>query len=465
MAAWIDSATFAGKHVTVMGLGAFGGQIGAVRYLVAKGAHVLVTDLKDERELRASLDQLAGFPVHYRLGGHRIEDFRDTDLVLPSPAVKPTSEFLQAAREASVPVESEMGLFVRYCPCEIVGVTGTNGKSTTTSLIGEMATRDARRRAWVGGNIGGSVLEVVGQIGPRDVVVLELSSFQLQALDGLGRSPHVAVVTNFSANHLDHHATMEEYRGAKLAILRHQTGRDLAVLNRDDGEVRTWGGHSPGATRFFSVEQRLGTGAWCDAGRLVCRLPGRQEIVLPRSDLRPPARHNVANALAAIAASALAGVSPEAIAQGLRAFRGLEHRLEFVGERDRVRYYNDSKATTPAAGVIGLGAFSEPGAGPLIVIAGGHDKHVPMDAFATACARRAKHVVVLGQVRELLAELLRGAGPTVTRAESFEDAVRQAQAAAEAGDIVLLSPACASYDMFSNYEERGLEFKRLVMEG
>ena len=462
MADWIDRADFAGKRVTVMGLGAFGGQIGAIRYFVGKGADVLVTDLKGEDALEASLEQLAELPVRYRLGEHVAQDFAQADMILASPAVPRSSEYLQAARDSDVPIESEMNLFWRYCPAEIVGVTGTNGKSTTTSLLGEMATRDKRRRAWVGGNIGGSVLEVVQQIGGEDLVVLELSSFQLQALADLSRSPHVAVVTNLSPNHLDRHASMDDYRRAKQTIVRHQARTDFAVLNGDDEDVAAWAGSTPATAIRFSVRGQVEPGAYVDGQDLVCRVPGREGIVLPRADLMLPGLHNVANALAAMAGAALAGVGDEAIAEGLRAFRGLEHRLELVAERDGVRYYNDSKATTPAAGVIGVQAFSEPEPAPLVVIAGGYDKHVEMDEFTDACARCAKHVVVLGQVRQMLADLLRGAGPTVTEADTFEDAVRQAQAAAEPGGVVLLSPACASYDMFSNYEERGREFKRLV---
>ncbi len=462
MADWIESRDFAGKSVTVMGLGAFGGQIGAVRWLVGKGAKVLVTDVKDADSLRTALDQLEGLPVDYRLGGHEEEDFRGADMILPSPAVRPTSEYLAAARGAGVPIETEMTLFWRYCPAAIVGVTGTNGKSTTTSLIGEMATRDPSRRAWVGGNIGGSVLEAVEQIGAGDWVILELSSFQLEALDALGRSPHVSVVTNFAANHLDHHADMDDYRTAKQTILRHQTEADFAILNLDDAHARSWSECSAGTPVYFSTERSVDAGAFLDGDQLVCRVPGREEIALPRDDFQPPGRHNVANALAAIAAAALAGVGDEAIGEGFREFRGLEHRLEFVCERDGVRYYNDSKATTPAAGAIGVQAFADTHAGKLIVLAGGYDKHVPMDDYAAACARLAKHVVVLGEVRELLFGLLDGAGPGVSRADSFEHAVHLAQAAAQPGDVVLLSPACASYDMFNNYEERGRTFKRLV---
>jgi len=463
---WIQARDFAGKRVTVMGLGAFGGQIGAIRFLVARGAEVLVTDLKTEADLGPSVEALAGLPVRYRLGDHRLEDFQDTDLVLASPAVPGRSEFLQAARATDVPVESEMGLFVRYCPAEIVGVTGTNGKSTTTALLGDMVRHDARR-VWVGGNIGGSVLEIVDQIDDRDLVVLELSSFQLEGLDALRRSPHLAVVTNFSENHLDHHAGVAEYRTAKQTILRHQTASDFAVLNYDDPDVREWHTCTRGSTFCFSVRERLDHGAYLDGDALVCHLPGSREMLLPRAELQPLGAHNVANALAALTAAVLAGATRDSIGQGYRDFRGLEHRLELVCERDDVRYYNDSKCTTPAAGIIGIEAFADLPPRRLVVIAGGYDKHVPLDEFAGACAQRAKHVVLLGAVRPQLSRsilLCRGdaAEPVVTEAETFEEALSQARSAAVAGDVVLLSPACASYGMFNNYEERGTEFKRLV---
>ena len=466
MSGWIQSRDFGGKRVTVMGLGAFGGQIGAVRFLVAQGAEVLVTDVKSEADLEPSIEALADSPIRYCLGEHREEDFRDTDMVLASPAVPMTSEFLQAAYAADVPVESEMGLFLRYCPAEIIGVTGTNGKSTTTSLLGEMLRHDARR-VWVGGNIGGSVLEIADQIDRDDLVILELSSFQLERIDALGRSPHVAVVTNFAENHLDHHADMAEYRAAKQIILRHQTASDFAVLNYDDPEVREWHPYTRGQAFRFSLREGLDHGTYLDGDSLVCRLPGRDEITLSRSELQPPGLHNVANALAALAAAALARATRASIERGYRYFRGLEHRLEFVCERDGVRYYNDSKSTTPAAGVIGIEAFSDLPPGRLIVIAGGYDKHVPLDEFAGACVTHAGHVVMMGEVKSELARLIaigRGnaARPVATEADTFEEAVREAQSAAQHGDVVLLSPACASYDMFNNYEERGRKFKALV---
>ena len=469
MSNWIDARDFRDRRVTVMGLGAFGGQIGAIRYLLAKGADVLVTDLKPQDALAQSIDALAGLRVRYRLGEHRSEDFQHADMVLASPAVPKRSKFLQTAQDAGVPVESEMNLFFRYCPARIIGVTGTNGKSTTTALLGEMAGHNARR-VWVGGNIGGSVLEIVEQVREPDLVILELSSFQLERLDALGKSPHIAVVTNFSANHLDHHADMAEYRAAKQAILRRQTVQDFAVLNHDDADVREWRDCTPGRTVYFSLKERLEQGASLDREHLVGRTPGRDEITLPRADFHPPGRHNTANALAALAAAALAHVGDDSIRRGCRAFRGLEHRLEFVCERDGVRYYNDSKATTPAAGVTGVEAFSDASAGPLIVIAGGYDKHVPMDEYAAVCARRTKHVVVLGEVKAELSRLIvrartEASTPAVTEADTFDEAVGQAQAAAAPGDVVLLSPACASYDMFNNYEERGRRFRELVTGG
>ena len=468
MSDWVTRQDFAGRRVTVMGLGAFGGQIGAARFLVGRGARVLVTDVKDASGLGPALAALEGLPIRYRLGEHRVEDFEQTDMVLASPAVSPRSPHLQAARDAGALVESEMNLFFRYCPAPIVGVTGTNGKSTTTHMIGEMAGRHEPRRSWVGGNIGGSVLEIVDQVGPGDLVVLELSSYQLEALDALGRSPRVAVVTNFAANHLDHHADMDEYRWAKQTILRHQRPGDVAVLNRDDEDVAAWRECTAGETLWFSLDGPVDRGAFVDGPQLVCRFEGREDMVFARDDLRLPGRHNAANALAALLAAGAAGVAASAMAGGLRSCRALEHRLEFVCEREGVRYYNDSKATTPAAGIIGVQAFSEP-AGRLIVIAGGYDKHVPLEDYAQACVEHAKHVVVLGEVREELRQLIagqrgEGTAPGLTVANTFEDAVREAQRAAAPGDVVLLSPACASYGMFANYEERGRRFRELASQ-
>jgi len=453
---------FAGKRVTVMGLGLFGGGVGAARFLAKGGAQVTVTDLKPADELAESVAQLNGLPIEFHLGGHREDDFRKADLVVVSPAVPSDSPFLALARQRDVPLESEMALFFRYCRAPILGITGSSGKSTTTALTHAMLANWLGPRAWLGGNIGRSLLEDLDAIAPDHLVVLELSSFQLQDLDRLARSPHISVVTNLAPNHLDRHKDLAEYIAAKKTILRHQRHGDFAILNADDPEVATWGHGLKGRTVFFSLRTPLQQDACVQNGQIVIADAEGTHIVCPASELRLPGQHNLANALAATAAAWLAGARQDAIAHALRTFPGLEHRLEFVAEIRGVRYFNDSKATTPEASSIALRAFDA----PIVLIAGGHDKGAPFDAFAAECAQRAKHVVLIGKTAQRIASLIeanrRGDSPLLTIPSSFADAVAAAKAAAAPGDIVLLSPACASYDMFRNYEDRGNQFKSLV---
>lgn len=452
---------FKGKSVLIVGLGLFGGGVGAVRFFVRKGAEVTVTDLKSRGELVETVEALSDLPVHFVLGGHREEDFRNSDIVVPGPAVHPDSPYLKAAREAGVPVVWRDNLLFLLCRAPIIGVTGSNGKSTATSLLGDILVHHDPRTL-VGGNLGGSLLEEVENV-PEDVpVVLELSSFQLEALTEVRRSPHIAVVLNFSPDHLDRHGTLRAYAEAKRNILRFQGPEDLAVLNQDDPEVRCWGKGHPGKVWGFSAERPV-EGVFLRDGKVWGRRNGEEVVLFERDDLALPGLHNLYNAMAASAAAWAWGVPPETIREEVRAFRGLEHRLEFVREVRGVRYYNDSKATTPEATLAAIRAFGE----GVVLIAGGYDKKLPLDELAGEIAHRAKAAVFMGQTGSLLARLVEEAGgesrPRVRLCASLEEAVDEASRLAGPGDVVVLSPACASYDMFRNYEERGKKFKDLVM--
>lgn len=454
------ASDLAGKRVTVMGLGLFGGGVGVARFLARQGAIVTATDLKDAAALAESLAKLDGFPITYHLGGHEAADFTDADLVVVNPAVPDDSPFLALARAAGVPLETEINLFFKLCPAPIVGVTGSNGKSTAASLAAHLLGAGPRR-VWLGGNIGRSLLEELSDIRPEDLVVLELSSFQLERLEPTGLSPAVAIVLNLRPNHLDRHGTMERYARAKQPILRHQRPGDAALLNADCPIVSTWAAIGAGRKLFFSTQAPVQRGAWLDGDQALWRDGGEPLPLFRRSDLALRGRHNAANALAAAGAAVLCGVAPRAIAPRLVTFRALEHRLEFVRTLDGVDYYNDSKATTPEAAIAGLEAFDE----PVILIAGGYDKHVPLDEFGRVVARRAKAAVLLGATAGQISEAIAAAGGASTRlVASLAEAVATARRLAAPGDVVLLSPGCASYDMFANYEQRGALFKQLVME-
>lgn len=462
---------FKDKKITVMGLGLFGGGAGLARFLAHRGAKLIITDLKTEEQLTSSLDTLDGLPAEFHLGGHKEEDFKDVDIVMVNPAVPRDSGFLQIARENNVPLETEMNLFFKLCRAPILGVTGTKGKSTTTALIGEML-RHQGRKIWVGGNIGlgYSLLERIDEIETDDLAVLELSSFQLEDLRGLKMSPHVSIVTNIAPNHLDRHASYAEYIEAKKNITYFQGPDDYCIMNLDDQELRKWPADTGSRARvlWFSTRDAVESGAFLENGRIHLRLSEiepREAEVSCLSDVKIPGAHNVANILAASCAAFLMGAAGEHISKALREFPGLEHRLEFVCDIDGVRYYNDSIATTSESAVAGLRVFE----GPLVLIAGGYDKGTPFDAFAEECAKHTKCVILIGKTAQKIGELIaRARGelklPEILFASSLEEAVRSARGLAQRGDTVLLSPACASYDMFLNFVDRGRQFKALVRE-
>jgi UDP-N-acetylmuramoylalanine--D-glutamate ligase len=450
-----ETPVLAGRRVTVMGLGLFGGGLGVARHLVKAGARVTVTDAKSEHELRESVAELKGLPVTLRLGGHLEEDFRKADLVVVNPAVPESNPYLKLARA----LETEMNLFFKLLKGRgfVVGITGSNGKTTTTTLVGEIV-KKRPGRSWVGGNIGRSLLENVDEIGDDDVVVLELSSFQLENLGALGISPRVGAVLNVTPNHLDRHGTMEAYTAAKRQIVEHQQGGDSKVLNADDAVSRGFASASRSGNWFFSLREKQERGAWV-SGEVIDL--GRQGSVdVSRRRIRGD--FNLANmAAAALCAMQAAAGWPgwrAACEEVFNAFPGVEHRLEFVAEKKGVKYFNDSKATDPEATVAALSTLE----GPFVLILGGFDKKTPYDLLAReVAARPVRACVLLGQTAPAIEAALRAQPrvPEILKATSIQDAAR---VAAKPGETVLLSPACASWDMFRNYVERGRAFKDAV---
>jgi len=444
---------FRGTRATVMGLGRFGGGVGVARFLAAEGAAVTVTDLDTADNLAESVAAV-GEGVAYHLGGHRPEDFTEADLVVVNPAVRPGDPFLELARRNGVPVGTEMNLFFELCPASIVGVTGSVGKTTTVSMLGPALSGG---RVWVGGNIGRSLLTDLDAMSPTDLVVLELSSAQLRRLGPTGRAPHVAVVTNLSPNHLDWHGSMAAYVAAKRHIVANQRQEDIAVLNHDDAVLRTWADDCPGAAWWFSVSDEVPRGAFVRDGKIVARSEGGETEVLDAGAMRLPGAHNVANAAAAVAACAAAGADLEQAGAALATFEGAEHRLEFVREARGVRYVNDSKATTPASALAALRAFDA----PVVLILGGRDKGLSYDELADEVAGRCRAAVLVGEMAGAFDALLAERVPRA-RVDAMDAAVTEAAAWAQPGDVVLLSPACTSYDLFKNFEERGRAFRRAV---
>ncbi|MBI4222674.1 MAG: UDP-N-acetylmuramoyl-L-alanine--D-glutamate ligase [Planctomycetes bacterium] len=453
---------FKDKNITVMGLGLFGGGVGVAQFLAKQGARVTVTDLRNATELSSSIKQLEGLPISYKLGGHSEEDFINGDMVVVNPAVPKNSKFIEIARNNRVQVDTEINMFFKLCPAPIIGITGSNGKSTTTTLTGNIL-QETSRRTWVGGNIGKSLLSDLEEIKPSDIVVLELSSFQLEGLNDAKKSPHISILTNISPNHLDRYVSMKEYIQAKKAIILHQDSGDYAILNYDDPELRMWEKDCKGHILWYSAKQALANGVFIKSNELIISVNGQNTAIPCVSSVKIPGIHNLQNVLAASCAAYLAGAREEHIEKAITAFTGLEHRLEFVREVNGVRYYNDSKATTPESSIAAITAFQA----QVILIAGGYDKGSSFREFAKTCARNTKAVVLIGKTAGKIQELIlekKGTKetPSIFLQKTFEEAFRQANALAKSGDVVLLSPACASYDMFLNYEERGRKFKDMA---
>jgi UDP-N-acetylmuramoylalanine--D-glutamate ligase len=413
-----------------MGLGHFGGGVAAARWLARQGAVVTVTDTADASALADSLVDLRGEPIAaFHLGGHREEDFRRTDLLVVNPAVRPDNPFLRTARESAVRVTSEIELFVEACPARIVGVTGSNGKSTTAAMMAVLL------NATLGGNIGGSLLERVGDIGGDDWVVLELSSFQLHHLSAEARMPHVAVVTGCTPNHLDWHGSLAHYAAAKQRILVGQSSGDIAILNTRDPEVSSW--------------QPLVRGGLVPP--------------MPLADIPPlavPGDHNRINAACAAAAALAVGCDAEVVDRGLRAFRGLPQRLELFAEIDGRRFYNDSTATTPESTIAALHSLTE----PVWLLGGGRSKGFDFGPLAAAVVARARGAAFFGTVRsELLAAVTaRVPGFSCMATETLDEALAWCWRQSRPGDAIVLSPGCASTDQFRNFRHRGKRFVELV---
>lgn len=411
----------------VAGLGASG--LALARFLLRRGMRVRVADRKPAAELAASLEQVPGGEVELRAGEQGEELLDGCAAVYASPGVPWDAPLLEAARARGLILSSEIDLFFELCPAPIVGITGTNGKTTTASMTASVLARGPRP-VLLGGNIGATVLDRLDEIRPEHWVVLELSSFQLESC----RRPRTAIaaVLNVTPDHLDRHHTMEAYVAAKASIVEAQDTGGVAVLNGQDPICVEMGERAPGRVVWFDAHT-------------------------PAPEVPVPGRHNLLNALAAAAVGRAAGIDDAGIQAGIAAFTAVEHRLELVEEIGGVAYYNDSKATNPEAGLVALESF--PGR-PVVLIAGGHGSGFELDAWVAAVRTNTEAAVLIGESADLLAERLRG--HPLRRAGSLEQAVEVAGDLAPAGGVVLLSPAYKSYDMFRNYGERGRTFKAAV---
>jgi len=453
----INSYFISGKSVLIMGLGQFGGGVDSAIFACESDAKVTVTDLADAKTLAESLARLSNCDINYHLGEHREEDFKNADVLIVNPAVPPDNKFLQIARKAGKLITSQIEIFFELCPCRTVGITGANGKSTTAALAAHLLREGIAqegleyRRVWLSGNIGNCpLLGTLQEMDARDVVVLELSSFQLEQLSGIEKAPDVSVITNLTPNHLDRHGTFEAYCRAKENIFKFQKGRQdkpaVSIFNADDPITAEW---------FERYDKkplrrclRFKAADVPDTFRQVFKLPGGA---------------NLSNLAASAVVAREFGVTDDRIAKAVGTFEALPHRLELVAEIGPARWYNDSIATTPVSSIAALEAFEA----PKIIIAGGYDKGLPFDELGKKIAQKAKAAVLIGKTATKIAGTIRAAGQTSVQVEfasSMAEAVDCANRLTQNGDVVLLSPACASYDMFTNFQQRGEVFRGLVRQ-
>ncbi len=443
-----------GTRVTVVGLARSG--VAACRVLAAQGAHVTGTDRSPRESLRADVAELERLGVTIEAGGHRPASFAEAGLIVLSPGVPTEMPLIQEARLRGVPVWGEVELAYRLTPARFLGITGTNGKSTTTSLLGTMLDA-AGIRAVVAGNIGTALCDVVPSLGASDSVVAELSSFQLETI--VHFRPAVAVLLNLAPDHLDRYPDVEPYYAAKARIFMNQTPADTAVLNADDPLVLERAKSFRAQPRLFSRTRTVGDGAYIRNGILMVRRQGSAEQVCGVDAIRIQGLHNLENSLAAAAAAATAGASAPAMAEALRTFPGLPHRLELVAEIVGVKYVNDSKGTNVGAVLKSLEGYQQ----GVILIAGGKDKGGDFRPLRPLVESRVKALILIGQARDAIATQLAGACP-MEEAATLQDAIRRGMALGKPGDTVLLSPACASFDMFRDFEHRGDVFRQTVQD-
>jgi UDP-N-acetylmuramoylalanine--D-glutamate ligase len=440
-----------GKRVLVVGLARTG--IAVSLFSAGYGAAVTATDEKPEAEMAETAARLRAAAVKLALGAHSQEMFLEQDLIVVSPGVPAKLPALELARAQGIPVWSEIELAWRFLRGKLVAVTGSNGKTTTTSLIAHIL-KTAGIATLVGGNIGVPLLALVESSTDSSVTVAEISSFQLETIQEF--RPEIGVLLNLTPDHLDRHESFESYAAAKMRLFENQLDRDAAVLNADDPEI-TRRMPARGHVYWFSRQKRVAEGAFVRDGEIVFRADGAETVVVRRSEITLRGEHNLENVLAACAASYLAGAPAAAIATGVKTFRAVEHRLEFVAEVGGVQFYNDSKATNVDATLKAVEAFP----GPLLVILGGKDKGSPYSPLAEPLRQRARLAILIGAAAGKIAADIGGTVP-IEHAVTLDRAVKLAAERSRPGDVVLLAPACSSFDQFENYEQRGRVFKELV---
>jgi UDP-N-acetylmuramoylalanine--D-glutamate ligase len=439
------------KRVLVVGLGKSG--VASALFLKAHGAKVTVSDTKSGDELRDEIPALLDQGITVETGGHGERTFREQDLIVVSPGIPVDAPLLVQARSWGETVIGEIELAAQFLPGPIVAITGSNGKTTTTTLTGEILTAGGLTTL-VGGNIGTPAISFAEIAKPETVIVLEVSSFQLETIQTF--RPKVAVVLNVTPDHLDRHRTFDAYVDAKARMFENQTAEDFAVLNEDDPTCVAMAARTRAQVFWFSRHKEVKQGAWVREGNIFFRDGSQQSEILQVSEIPLKGAHNLENVLAAVCAAALMGCAPEKIRQAVRDFKAVEHRLEFVATIRGVDYYNDSKATNVDATIKALESFPA----NIHLILGGKDKGSDYSVLNDLLRQRVKRVYTIGAAAAKIESQIKDV--EVVHAEILENAVRKANAVAQPGDVVLLAPACASFDQFKNYERRGQRFKEIV---
>ena len=453
---------WSGKRVLILGAARQG--LALARWLSIHGARVTLSDMRSSADLRVARESLAEYPMEWALGGHALELLDSTDVLCPSGGVPLTLPIIVEAVKRGIPLSNDSQIFMEVVPCKTIGITGSAGKTTTTTLVGNMAKNSYGDKAYVGGNIGDPLINYVDGMKSDDVAILELSSFQLEQMT---ISPNIAAILNITPNHLDRHGTMEAYTAAKSRILEFQSDKDTAVLGHDDKGAWSLRSRVKGKLFTFSLhelEEGL-SGAYYHDGLLNLRDGNAYLPLILREKISLRGDHNVLNVLAAFAIGHASGFPLDAMLEAVEDFRGVPHRLELVRELSGVRWYNDSTATAPERSMAAIRAFEE----PIVLLLGGRDKNLPWEELLQLVSTRVDHIVLFGEAAEKIQKTadslgLCGERFSLTRVDGLHEAVRKAAEVAEAGDVVLLSPGGTSFDEFKDFAERGERFREWVLE-
>jgi len=454
------------QNQNILIIGAARQGLAAARYFSTHGANVTLNDSRSESQLNKEIENNKNTNITWVTGSHPLETLIGKDLVCISGGVPLDLPIILEARRRKIPLTNDSQIFMQTVKCPVIGITGSAGKTTTTSLLGEIAkiSTQGKKNVWVGGNIGTPLIEQIDLIEPNDLVILELSSFQLELMT---ISPHISAITNITPNHLDRHKTLESYTSAKARILDFQSPSDVAVLNRDDSGAWNLNNRVKGKIVSFGLQKKnlVGNGSYIEKNSIFIFSEGKSTEMCKTNEIHLRGEHNLLNVLAAFTIAYEMGISRDPMQNAIRHFFGVAHRLEFVREVNGVKWYNDSIATAPERTIAAVNSFSE----PIVLMVGGKDKDLPWDRLGDLIHKKVDHVIVFGAAVE---KILAAIGPvefgkkpySITRSENLENALKAASQIAKAGDIVLLSPGGTSYDEFKDFEERGEKFRSWVQQ-